>query len=144
MAGWEEVRWDWTEADSKKAYGDELEPFSGQYQNPGNLVRFYIKRRYIGGGEYSVLFPVGRGTGELSGVYVRPVRYPGGTAADFAALEKQMTAQYGRARNDDLDSVIGKRIRRVWTFPTTTIKLNFYNDGDLSIIYKPTREETLP
>lgn len=136
VKGLDKVELGMSEDQVQARVGKMLKPFSGQYSNPGHYVPFYIPQYYFGKKPYAVLFPFDRETGKLTGIYVRPSRYPSGNEAEFLAMEKFVSGMYGPPdRDDDLDNEFQHRKRSVWDFPSCEVHVNLYNGSDFSITY---------
>lgn len=137
LPGWGGLKWGMDSKQVSEKLGGVLKPFTGQYSNPGNVVPFSIPDLPAQGVNWSALFPFSNETGLLAGVYLRPSSYPGGTREDFDRLEKWLTERLGPPARDDLDNPMASRLRREWALKTTVVRLNLYNGGDLSLLFKP-------
>ncbi len=138
VTGLEGVKLGMTEEEVKKKLGNRLKPFSGQYANPSKYVPFHIPQYYLGKRPYALLFPFDNETGTLTGLYIRPQKYPSGSPEEFSELEAFFVQLYGPPDgNDDLDNELVSRKRTVWTFPSTEVHVNLYQGMDLSVTYLP-------
>lgn len=142
VRGFDQAQLGMSEDQLQAKLGKLLKPFTGQYQRENKYVPFFIPRYFLGKRVYSVLFPFDRTTGQLAGIYIRPVKYPSGSEAEFNEMVGFVTGMYGPPdANDDLDNDMVQRRRSVWNFPSSRVHVNLTGNSDFSITWAPRGED---
>jgi hypothetical protein len=152
LAGWRSARWGMREADLDRAFGEALARLPGRREHGDAYATRYLAAVTLGGTEFRAFFQMNAGDGRLQQVLLEPLRQPGQTTA-FAATLDTLRADYGQPDGNCRIAGVGGAPRSVeywWRFPTTTVRLAFFDFYTPDIIYEgelfeldPLADETL-
>lgn len=152
LDGWRAARWGMRETDLERAFGDALARLPGRWAYGGAHATRFLPTVRLGDRDFRAIFQMNDTTGRLQQVLLEPLRQPGQTTA-FAATLDTLRADYGQPDGNCRIAGVGGAPRSVeywWRFPTTTVRLAFFDFYTPDIIYEgelfeldPLADETL-